>query len=268
MQRDSASFTLLVATVLCVACSVLVAGAAVALRPLQVANKRLDRQKNVLLAASLIERGKADSDTIKATFGESIERQLIDTTTGEPTTLEDAGLEENYDPRDATKKPELTVQIPAEEDVAGIKKKAKYAYVYKVLGEGGAVEQIVVPIYGKGLWSTVYGFLSVDADGETVRGVTFYEHGETPGLGGEVENPDWQASWVDKSIYGDAGEVELSVIKGSAGDGPDADYQIDGLSGATITSKGVSHMIDYWLGPHGFGPYLKSLGGEGAGTDG
>lgn len=263
MQRDSASFTLLVATVLCVVCSVLVAGAAVLLRPRQEANKVLDRQKNVLIAAGLIERGKTDKEQVKKVFDERIERQLIDTKTGAAVTLEEAGLEDDYDPRDALNNPKLSVEIPADEDTAGIKKKALYTYAYKVKGESGQIEQIVLPIYGKGLWSTVYGFLAVKADGETVSGITFYEQGETPGLGAEVENPDWQDQWVDKSIYGDDGEVELSVIKGTVNDeSPDAKYEVDGLSGATITSKGVSHMIDYWLGPHGFEPYLKSLSGS------
>lgn len=272
MQRDSASYTLLVAAVLCVVCSVFVAGAAVGLRPKQEANKILDRKANVLVAAaSRDEPGDDDAFTVNAVrnmsdqqitelFDRSVERELINLETGAATTLEEAGLDEDYDPRTAINNPKLSIEIPAEEDVAGIKRKAKYAYVYKVLGEGGRIEQIVLPIYGKGLWSTVYGFLAVKADGKTVSGVTFYEHGETPGLGGEVENTAWQGRWVDKSIYNEGGEVELGVIKGAVNlESPEAKYEIDGLSGATITSQGVTHMIEYWLGPHGFQPYLQSV---------
>ncbi len=122
--------------------------------------------------------------------------------------------------------------------------------------------QYVVPIYGKGLWSTLYGFIAIDADGKTIRGITFYEHKETPGLGGEVDNADWKAKWgnpeLPKYAYDDEGHVAIRVMKGSINPSDDdAKYKIDGLSGATITSRGVTNLVQYWLGDDGFGPYLK-----------
>lgn len=253
--------TLTVATVLCVVCSVVVAGAAVGLRSTIEANKTLDRQKNVVLAAGLLEQEELTGKKVNGLFSEGgrIRKELIDLETGEPVSEEKLEELSDYDPREASKNPKLSVEIPAESDDAGIKRREKYAYVYKVVGDSGKLEQIVIPIYGKGLWSTLYGFIALEKNINTVDGITYYEHGETPGLGAEIQNPDWQAKWVDKSVY-DNGEVELSVIKGAVNESDEsAPYQVDGLSGATITSNGVTNMIRYWLGPEAFGPYLDSL---------
>ena len=167
---------------------------------------------------------------------------------------------DKYDPRLAARDPELSVKISREADTAGIKRREKYAYIYKISDDNDQLTQIVLPIYGKGLWSTLYGFLALESDANTVAGITFYEHGETPGLGGEVENEQWQSQWIEKTVYDDQGEVELAVIKGQVDpSAPEATYKVDGLSGATITSNGVTGMIQYWLGPNGFGPYLDRL---------
>jgi Na+-transporting NADH:ubiquinone oxidoreductase subunit C len=270
MRRDSVIYTLLVALVLCVVCSVLVAASAVGLRGVQERNKLLDRQKNVLLAAHLIKEEEATPALIAERYEQFIEPQLIDLASGEPVDPSAANFDvATYDQRDAAKKPALSESIPAEKDLAGIRRREKYAYVYRVKGDQGGVEQLVLPVYGKGLWSTLYGFLALQADANTVGGITFYEHKETPGLGGEVENKDWQAKWVDKQVYGPEGEVELSVVRGEADDqGDAANYEVDGLSGATITSKGVSNLIHYWLGPEGFGPYLQKFQQERGGAEG
>lgn len=253
--------TLTVATVLCVVCSVVVAGAAVGLRSTIEANKTLDRQTNVVLAAGLLKKEEVSRESVNDLFNEGgrIRKELIDLETGKPVSQEKLEELSEYDPREASKNPKLSVEIPAESDYAGIKRREKYAFVYKVVGDTGKLEQVVIPIYGKGLWSTLYGFIALEKNINTVDGITYYDHGETPGLGAEIQNPDWQAKWVDKSVY-DNGEVELSVIKGAVDETSDtAAYQVDGLSGATITSNGVTNMIHYWLGPDAFGPYLYSL---------
>ena len=271
MPRDSIRHTLLVATVLCVVCSVLVSGAAVGLRGRQEANKRLDQQKNVLVAAGLFQvggnDGKKNTNADIPRLFESVERVLIDLDTGD--VVDPAQVDpETYNPRTAAKDPEQSVAIPAEEDLAGIRQREKYAFVY-VMKKGETIDQVVLPIYGKGLWSTLYGFLALDADATTVRGITFYEHAETPGLGGEVENPGWKALWNGKKIFDDQGEVAIEVVKGSVPRGsPQENHQIDGLSGATITGRGVSNLVRYWLGPGGFGPYLKKLRAQNRVSDG
>lgn len=259
MARDSVSRTLLVATVLCVVCSVLVASAAVGLRTRQEANKLEDQRKNVLLAADLFDEEKNQPEEVNDIFHERIERVLIDLETGEPATS-GAVDPETYDQRKASRNPKLSAPVEPPNGLGGIKRREKYAFVYEAKDQSGRIDQLVLPIYGKGLWSTLYGFIAVDSDGKTVRGITFYEHGETPGLGGEVDNPHWKALWNGKKLFDESGQIEIEVIKGVVSEGTEnAQYKIDGLSGATITSNGVEQLVRYWVGPDAFGPFLEKL---------
>ena len=175
----------------------------------------------------------------------------------------DLGIDPSaYDQRKASKDPSLSKALNDEEDVAAISRRARYSLIYVLREEETrAISKIILPMHGYGLWSTLYGFLSLQGDMNTVSGITFYEHGETAGLGGEVDNPIWKKSWEGKKIYSN-GNVALRVIKGKASpDSSDYDYEIDGLSGATLTSRGVENMVAYWLGKDGFGPILSKLGG-------
>ena len=135
--------------------------------------------------------------------------------------------------------------------------------VYRVLDENGDLDSLVLPIEGYGLWKFLYGFIALESDLNTVRGITYYQHGETPGLGGEVDNPRWKQGWVGRKVFDDSGEPKIEVIKGYAGPVETDPYEIDGLSGATLTSRGVTNMIHFWLGENGFGPYLENLAQEG-----
>lgn len=255
MQRDSVSYTLLVATVLCVVCSLLVSGAAEFFKEQQETNREVDKKKNILLAARLCE-SDASKETVDEIYSKMIEEEMVEL--GSAKTISESELPAGYKPEKAAKDPELQVAIEPPSGLMGIKQREPYAPVYKIMKEG-KLDGYIMPIYGKGLWSTLYGFLAVEADRETVKGITYYKHGETPGLGGEVDNPSWKSVWPGKKVYEASGEVGLSVIKGKAAQ--DAKFAVDGLSGATITSKGVDLMIEYWLGEEGFGPYLKSQGG-------
>lgn len=250
--RETTPGAFLVAAVLCVVCSVLVASAAVALKPTQDANKLIFKQKNALMAAGLA-KDDATPEEVKKVFDESVKRELIDISTGEVVSEGAADVDvENYDPAEAAKDPKKNVPVKPSSALMGIQKREPYTFVYQITKDGKP-DGFILPIYGKGLWSTLQGFLAVEADGQTVRGITYYAHGETPGLGGEVDNPGWKALWKGKKVYGEDGEVELGVVKGRADD----EYGVDGLSGSTITSRGVDNMIKYWLGPEGFGKFLE-----------
>lgn len=255
MSNDSTSKTLAVALCLCVACSILVSTAAVKLKPIQVENKRLDVKKNLLLAAGLISSGKATKEEINSAFS-SIETKLVNLQTGE----EETGVDvTSYDLEKADKDPSMAVEIPSDEDIARIKMRAKVRPVYFVK-KNGVLDQLILPFHGKGLWSTMYGFLSLAADTKTVKGIGFYQHGETPGLGGEIENKKWQASWVGKKVLGEEFQPILDVIKGTVDSSMDhADSKIDGLSGATLTSNGVEASINYWVSKQGYGKFLAKF---------
>ena len=116
--------------------------------------------------------------------------------------------------------------------------------VVYLINDGG----VVIPIEGYGLWGTLYGFLALEADARTVKGITYYTHKETPGLGGEVDNERWKARWPGRLATDEKGLPALRVKKGQAGTAAEDPYQVDGLSGATITSRGVTNMLAFWLG--------------------
>lgn len=260
MRKDSPMRVIVVAVALCLVCSVLVSAAAVVLRPAQELNKALDKKKNILLAAGLIEeKSEADIDKI---FGERVEERLVDLETGE---YSDAFPVDEFDQREAAKNPAQSIEIPSREDPAGIGRRSLFAPVYLVRESSGSSNYsgVIIPVHGKGLWSTLYGFLALESDLNTVEGLGFYEHAETPGLGGEVDNPSWKAQWKGKKVYED-GKVELSVIKGKVNpNSPDKAYQIDGLAGATITARGVSNLLEYWMGDNAFHAYITRVREQG-----
>jgi len=249
-NKESVGKTLLVAFLVCVVCGVVVATAAVSLRPVQSKNQLLDKRMNILQAAGLYQPG-VDVNTVF----KSIERRFVDIDTGEY-----VEMPESYDQRKAAKDPQRSERLSGKEDIAGIKSQAKVAEVFLARGDDGELSRIILPVHGYGLWSTLYGFLALEPDANTVSGLGFYEHGETPGLGGEVDNPKWKALWEGKKLYGEQGEVEIQVVKGAVDSKtPNAEHKVDGLAGATLTSNGVSNLLRFWVGENGFGPYLKRM---------
>lgn len=244
--------------VLAFACSALVAAAAVGLRPLQEANRSLDMKKNVLLAAGIYE----ESRPVQAQFSDNVEGRVIELATGSfvPGDMIDP---DSFDPLKAALSEESGVTLDREEDPAGIRRLEKHSLVYLVK-DSGVVSQIVLPVRGKGLWSTIYAYVAIDRDLTTIRGISFYEHGETPGLGGEVENVGWQRGWQQKKIYTPEGNLGLNVVRSGTEIDPDvAEYRVDGLSGATITTQGIDRLVAFWFGDSGFKPFLDQIRGEG-----
>jgi Na+-transporting NADH:ubiquinone oxidoreductase subunit C len=265
MSRESIGHTFRIAVLLCGVCSLLVSGTAVALRPRQLANKALEKKRNVLVVAGEIQPGERVSrDEISSMF-DQIDARLIDLETGEYVEEVDGILASEFDQRKAAKTEGLNLLIDAADDKARIKRRERYSFVYFVKN-AGQLEQIILPVYGSGLWSTMYGFISLESDLKTIRGLVFYEHGETPGLGGEIDNPKWRSKWQDdKQLYDADGNLAIRVIKGAVTPNTaNKENKVDGLSGATLTANGVSGLLQYWLGDNGFGAFLKRMQQEGA----
>ncbi len=261
-NKDSMQNILMVAVGVCLVASIVVSSTAVFLKPTRVANKEADRYKNILVAAGLFEEGKTPVSQVDELF-KQFEPRIVDFEQNRVLTVEEAASEGvnygSYDQRQASKNPSLSKDIPNREDIASIGRRARYSIIYLLRDDAGQLDKVVLPVHGYGLWSTMYGYLALEEDMNTVAGITFYEQQETAGLGGEVDNPDWKAVWPGKQIY-ENGEVALQVIKGAVDPGMrDSEHKIDGLSGATLTSRGVQNLVHYWLGEDGFKPVLKQL---------
>lgn len=250
-RKESVLRTLAVAFFVSLVCSALVASAAVLLKPRQVANAVLEMRRNILDVAGLLEPGRGLNELF-----DRVEPRIVELDTG---AYRDDLDPSAFDPERASKDPETSILVPPELDIARIGRRAKQARVYLVVEEG-EVTRIVLPISGYGLWSTMYGFLALEPDGNTVADIVFYSHGETAGIGDFVGKPEWRALWTGKRVYDAEGELRLGIIKGRVSkDDPEAEYQVDGVSGATLTGNGVTNIIRYWLGDHGFGRYLDTI---------
>ncbi|MFD0979691.1 MULTISPECIES: Na(+)-translocating NADH-quinone reductase subunit C [Tropicimonas] len=245
---DSVPKTIFVAAALCLFCSMVVAFAAVNLRPLQEANKLNDKRINILQVAGLYDAGE-DIEEAFAAF----EPRVVDLRSGTFTDEFDAT---QFDDRAAASDPELSRAL--DEDPAGIGRQTNFATVYLLNDEAGNLDKIILPIHGYGLWSTLYGFIALEDDGNQIYGLQFYDHAETPGLGAEVDNPAWKAQWRAKELRDDSGALKITVSKGLPS--PDMEnHQVDALAGATLTSVGVDNLVRFWMGENGFAPFLENL---------
>ncbi|MDR8013634.1 Na(+)-translocating NADH-quinone reductase subunit C [Ectopseudomonas guguanensis] len=254
-QKESTVRTLTVAVLVCLVCSVFVAGAAIALKPTQVENRLLDKQRSILAIAGLGQAGMS-SAKVKEVFDSTITAKLVDLESGK---FSDAFDPITFDPLKASKDPKTSSALRSSEDIAGIKRQERYTTVYMV-EKDGEVETLILPVRGYGLWSTLHGFIAVKGDLNTVVGMGFYQHGETPGLGGEVDNPKWTGQWPGKTLYDDNGKLAVQIVKGGVDpQSPQATHQVDGLAGATLTSVGVDNLLKFWLGQNGFGPFIANL---------
>ncbi|MDJ0653187.1 MAG: Na(+)-translocating NADH-quinone reductase subunit C [Xanthomonadales bacterium] len=245
-SRDTVARTLVMAVLTSLVCSALVTSVAISLKPAQERNELRNRQQNILAVVGLLEA----EGTIEEKF-ENIETRVVELSSGD---YADDIDPDQFDPISAALNSDTGIAIEPEVDVANLKRRANHARVYLVKQDGDVVN-IILPVRGAGLWSTMYGFIALQPDGNTIRGLKFYEHGETPGLGDQIDRPAWLAQWEGKLVYGDSGAPAVEVVRGQAPEG--SPHQVDGMSGATLTGNGVNGLLQYWLGDDGFGPYLE-----------
>ena len=253
-MNDSVSKTLTVSFVVCLFCSLLVSFAAVSLRDAQNLNKLNDQRIKILKTAAIYNPDESvESQFTKLTpkFVDFSNGLLLDE-------YEELDLT-TYDPVYFSKQANFSTPIPSDLDIAIVKNKENIGKIFLLKDDNDELEKIILPIRGYGLWGTLFGYIAIDKDLNTIRGLEFYEHKETPGLGAEVDNPKWKALWDGKKIYKD-GEIEIAVIKGKVDpSNAMADYQVDGLSGATLTSRGVTNMLAFWFSESGYQETLKNI---------
>ena len=253
LPNDDPRKTVAVALVLCLACSMVVSATAVSLRPLQ------ERKAALALKSEIVEVAGLDSGELglDQAFAQ-IETRLVDLDSG---TFVEGADPLSYSYRDAAKDPTVSTVL-SEADPAGITRRPDRMPVYLVR-DAGQLETIILPIYGAGLWSTMHGLLALAPDGRTVKALTFYEQRETAGLGSEVAGESWLSEWPGKVLLDASGEPVIEVVKGTVDpSAANAQHRVDGLSGATLTSNGVTNLMRFWLGPRGYGPFLATVSGR------
>jgi Na+-transporting NADH:ubiquinone oxidoreductase subunit C len=256
MNNDSPQKALLVVFLVALVCSILVSVASITLKPIQLRNQLVERSKNVIALTGLIADDAALSgDEILAAV-EQLDIRVVDIASGEFAADIDAA---GFDPRAAANDPELSVAIAAEDDTASLGRRSRFAIVYLVWN-GDSLSRVVLPIVGQGMWSTIYGYIALEADLNTIAAVSFYEQTETAGLGDQIERPDWQALWRGRKLFDSQGKLRFRIGPGAINPNlPAAEYQVDGLSGATVTGDAVTRMVAYWFGPHGYKALLDRL---------
>lgn len=247
LPADSVPKTLFVAITLCLFASMIVSLAAVSLRPVQEANKLRDKQINILQVAGVYEPGVNVTEAFEA-----FEPHVLELATGSFTDQFDA---KTFDDRAAADDPELSHALT--DDPAGIGRQADFKTVYLLRDDSGAIDKVILPIHGYGLWSTLYGFIALEENGNDIFGLQFYEHAETPGLGAEVDNPRWKALWKGKKLADESGKLQITVDKTPPAAG--SDYYVDALAGATLTSRGVDNLVKFWMGDNGYATFLNKL---------
>jgi Na+-transporting NADH:ubiquinone oxidoreductase subunit C len=245
---------LLVVFVTAVICSTIVSGSVVLLRPIQLNNQLLRDSVNILrLSGQWVETAKVDGAVLLEHF-KRLDARVVN--------IDEAVFETGQDPysfdaRLAARDPVLRVQIPPAQDHAGLGQRSRYATVY-IVWVDGALDRVILPISGSGMWSMIHGYLALESDFNTIAAVMFYEQNETPGLGDQITQPYWAAQWVGKRIFDETGSLLFRVAEGSVAPGSlAAEYRVDALTGATVTANAVTAMMQYWMGPHGYGPMLS-----------
>ena len=257
-NKDSLSNTFMVAFAVCLVCSIVVSGIAVALKPLQQLNKELDQKQNILRAAGMLPENSTVDDQgrgVDELFAE-FSVHVVNLDTGE---YVDGVDPSTFDPIKAAKDPSMSTALSSDQDSATLRRRENVSMVY-IKRVDGELDKLVIPVRGYGLWGTLFGYLALDADLQTISGLGFYTHKETPGLGGEVDNPRWKATWPGVHLFKDDGQPGVRLVKSrSAESDPKSAFEVDALSGATFTTRGVENLVNFWTGELGFGPYIARL---------
>ncbi|MFT7517544.1 MAG: Na+-transporting NADH:ubiquinone oxidoreductase subunit C [Myxococcota bacterium] len=223
------------ALALCLVCSIAVSTTAVALKDLQDANIQLDTQTQILRVAGLV--GPTEKPSVEKAnelYTTSIREVEVETATGN--ILGDGKLDSKVFIR------ALKTAMPDSYTVLEVTAPGKECYVFLV--------------WGNGLWSTMYGYIAIEADKNTVKGLTFYTHGETPGLGGEIDSDDFKDQWPGKKLFDENGVIAIDVMK--KGKVKLEQHQVDGISGATITSVAVGELLQKWFNAEHYGNFLTN----------
>ncbi|MBL4815853.1 Na(+)-translocating NADH-quinone reductase subunit C [Shewanella sp.] len=253
LKKDSVVGTMIFIITLSLLCSFMITGTAELLKERKLVKKRDELKRYVLMASDVDIQGDKD---FRAIFEKSVTPLLINIESGAIEPKERVEVM-NFDERMAAINPEKSRKLERKKDKARIKTRADQVRVFQVFDEDGKLASLVLPIYGKGLWSIIYGYVALKPDFNTIENVVFYEHGETPGIGDFLNETEWTDKFRGKQIFDAKGKPVLKIVKGGAKEGDI--HGVDAVSGATMTGRGVQRSIQFWFGSEGFKVFLDKL---------
>lgn len=248
LPNDSRAKTLGMAFLVALMSASAVSVTSVALKPLQQAHIETAREAKLV---AMIETLPGLAHILRETEAETLDTVIVDLPSG---SIAGDTNPDSYDFLAAQSDPARTIALTPEQDIAGIGRRPNLAPVFLLRGNDG-LALVVLPVYGTGYQSTIRAYLALFADLNTIAGLSIYEQSETPGIGSRITDPAWQALWADRQAVAASGEIVITLVRSGA----TGLSEVDAISGATRSSMGVAHLIQFWLGPDGFGPFLANL---------
>lgn len=247
---DGAARNLFMMSAIAIVCAVLVSSTAIWLQPRHAAHQAAKRAASM---SSLIDSIPALASLVMSSSADVLETRLVDLDSG---CLVEDGDVETFDARLAETDPEQSRALTSDDGDTGIllKRRTHLERVH-LLYDKAILQLVILPVHGPGYQSTVYAWLVLDGDLDTIVALNVHEHGDTPGIGSRVEDPLWQQQWTDKRLLDDQGNLAIRVTRSDAS----SFNEVDVVTGATRTSVGVGDMVRFWTGPLGFGPFLDQL---------
>ncbi|MGI9327607.1 MAG: NADH:ubiquinone reductase (Na(+)-transporting) subunit C [Pseudomonadales bacterium] len=251
-HNNSVSHTILFAIAVAVVLGAIVTAVSVFLEPAQAENRERAQQA---IFQDLLENQPGFENIADRHGAQQMEHRLVDLDTGcYDIKIAASDYAQSVDPRQS----KHTQALTREQDIATIKLRAKYALVH-LIRDADRIIAVVLPVYGLGYSSRLSGYLTLAADGNSIRSLVFYDHNETPGMGGRISTADWQVQWQNKSLRDESGNLRIGVAASTPTSIENRPYQIDAMTGATITGRGVTNLLRFWLGPMGFETFLYNL---------
>jgi Na+-transporting NADH:ubiquinone oxidoreductase subunit C len=252
-ERESPVRIFAVSAAIAVVCSIMVTASVAYFRPLQYASAAFETNRDILQAAGLIRRDETPSPQEISRRFQLLEIRLADLETGTFVAADDPA---SFDFMKAATEPANSIEITTEQDIAKLGRRSRLMPVYLVM-ERDRIETMVLPVYGKGMWSLIDGYIALSGDFYTIESLLIHEHGETPGVGDRIESPGWLDTWRGKQFVADGRFAPLKLATTTTAVAtPQA---IDAISGATVSTQGVISMANFWLGQSGYGPLLRTL---------
>lgn len=217
MNRNSNTYTVLYAAIMVILVAAILASVSMALKPMQKRNYEIEKKQNIL-ASVKIQSQVSDAEKI---YDEKIVKEYVVNTNGE--VVEGADAFNTDLKKERAKKPEERL-LP----------------VFECQTDEGL--KYIFPVYGAGLWGPIWGFVALNEDMNTIYGANFDHQGETPGLGAEISIPVFEDHFTGKKLFDNSGKL-ISIIVAKVGQEAPAEHKVDGISGGTITSKGLEKML-------------------------